>query len=594
MRLELGETRLLARLQLDALERTAIPLPIEIQQQTPIQVLLDGEPAASLARDAQGLLWVQVDPGKHEIQLTARLPKLHQLQLPLPLPPHRVEVVTSVWAVEGLRENQVPDRQLHLTRKQTAGSEIDQPDTFTSQALPPFVRIERTLRLDLEWSVETRVVRISPIGTPIVLHVPLLPEESVITEEIQVKDGMALVNMAANTDQAVWLSRLPISAQIQLTAPQTSQWIELWRLDVGPLWHARIEGLAPVHHQDQQRWLPTWMPWPGEQVELQLSRPQGVTGTTRTIDRSRLILTPGKRATDASVEFRLRSSQGGRHEVSLPAQAQLLSVRIDNQTQPIRQEGAKVSLPVHPGEQVYQLTWRQDAGMQAVWSTPVVDLSLASVNSDIQVQMGEDRWVLFTSGPQLGPAVLFWGELLVILLAAMILGRLRDYSPLGSVSWLLLGIGLSQVSIWSSLLVIATFFLFGYRRHIDPQRLAGSFNLLQIGLVLLSLFTLATLFWAVQQGLLGLPQMQIGGNDSSAYRLNWYQDRSERLLPMAEIYSVPLLVYRLLMLAWALWLAFSLLGWVKWAWQAFSQGGRWIEIKLKLPKRKQAQPTMQS
>lgn len=594
MRLELGETRLLARLQLDALERTAIPLPIEIQQQTPIQVLLDGEPAASLARDAQGLLWVQVDPGQHEIQLAARLPKLHQLQLPLPLPPHRVEVVTSVWAVEGLHENQVPDRQLHLTRKQTAGSEIDQPDTFTSQALPPFVRIERTLRLDLEWSVETRVVRISPIGTPIVLHVPLLPGESVISEEIQVQEATALVNMAANTDQAVWLSRLPIGAQIHLTAPQTSQWIELWRLDVGPLWHARIEGLAPVHHQDQQRWLPTWMPWPGEQVELQLSRPEGIMGTTRTIDRSRLILTPGIRATDASLEFRLRSSQGGRHEISLPAQAQLLSVRIDNQTQPIRQEGTRVSLPVHPGEQVYQLTWRQDAGMQAVWSTPEVDLGIASVNSDIQVQMGQDRWVLFTSGPQLGPAVLFWGELLVILLAAVILGRLQDYSPLGAVSWLLLGIGLSQVSIWSSLLVVAAFFAFGYRRRCDPQRLAGSFNLLQIGLVLLSLFTLTTLFWAVQQGLLGLPEMQIGGNGSSAYRLNWYQDRSERLLPLAKVYSVPLLVYRLLMLAWALWLAFSLLGWVKWAWQAFSQGGRWIEIKIKLPKRKQAQPTKQS
>ncbi len=590
LRLELDETRLLARLQVDALERTAIPLPIDMQQQTPVQILLDGEPTVALARDVEGLLWIQVDSGQHELQLAARLPKLQQLQLPLPLPPHRVEVVTDSWTVEGLRENQVPDRQLHLTRNRPQGTDIDESDAFASQTLPSFVRVERTLRLDLEWSVETRVVRLSPVGTPIVLHIPLLQGESVISEEIQVQEGMALVSMAANTDQTVWLSHLPIGAQIRLSAPQTSQWIELWRLDVGPLWHARVTGIAPVHHQDQHRWLPTWKPWPGERVELQLSRPQGIPGVIRTIDSSRLLLTPGQRATDASLEFRLRGSQGGRHEISLPAQARLLSVQIDNQEQPIRQEGASVSLPVHPGEQIYALMWRLDEGMQAAWSTPVVDLGIASVNSDIQVQMGQDRWVLFTSGPQLGPAVLFWGELLIILLLALILGRLRDYSPLGAVSWLLLGIGLSQVSIWSSLLVVATFFAFGYRRRVDPRQLAGSFNLLQIGLVLLALLTLATLFWAVQQGLLGLPQMQIGGNGSSAYQLNWYQDRSEQQLPVAGVYSVPLLVYRLLMLAWALWLAFSLLGWIRWAWQAFSHGGRWIEIKLKLPKRRHSKP----
>jgi hypothetical protein len=107
---------------------------------------------------------------------------------------------------------------------------------------------------------------------------------------------------------------------------------------------------------------------------------------------------------------------------------------------------------------------------------------------------------------------------------------------------------------------------------------------------LLAVLTLVTLFWAVQQGLLGLPQMQIGGNGSSAYELNWYQDRSDPMLPLARVYSAPLLIYRLLMLAWALWLAFALLRWIGWAWQAFSQGGRWIEIKLRLPKRRPPKP----
>jgi hypothetical protein len=185
------------------------------------------------------------------------------------------------------------------------------------------------------------------------------------------------------------------------------------------------------------------------------------------------------------LEFHLRSSEGGRQEIRLPQGAQLLSVQIDNRSQPIRQEGSMVSLPVHPGPQTYRLNWRQSSGIEAVWNSPEIDLGLESVNSEIQIELGRDRWLLFTSGPTLGPAVLFWGELSIILLAALILGRLRDYSPLGTISWLLLGIGLSQVSIWSGLLVVATFFAFGYRRRLAPKQLGGSFNLLQIALVLL-------------------------------------------------------------------------------------------------------------
>ncbi len=58
--------------------------------------------------------------------------------------------------------------------------------------------------------------------------------------------------------------------------------------------------------------------------------------------------------------------------------------------------------------------------------------------------------------------------------------------------------------------------------------------------------------------------MQVG-NMSSAYNLNWYQDRSASTLPQAWVVSVPLMVYRVLMLLWALWLAFSLLKWLTWA-----------------------------
>jgi hypothetical protein len=95
---------------------------------------------------------------------------------------------------------------------------------------------------------------------------------------------------------------------------------------------------------------------------------------------------------------------------------------------------------------------------------------------------------------------------------------------------------------------------------------------------------LVNLFGAIQTGLLGTPEMQIAGNGSTAYRLAWYQDRAAAVLPRARVLSVPLLAYRLLMLAWALWLAFALLGWLRWGWRCFATHGVWREVEITLVK----------
>ena len=46
--------------------------------------------------------------------------------------------------------------------------------------------------------------------------------------------------------------------------------------------------------------------------------------------------------------------------------------------------------------------------------------------------------------------------------------------------------------------------------------------------------------------------------------MRWFQDRTHGSLPTAMVISVPMLVYRGAMLAWSLWMALSLLRWLKW------------------------------
>ena len=284
----------------------------------------------------------------------------------------------------------------------------------------------------------------------------------------------------------------------------------------------------------------------------------------------------GKRSDDVSLGFSLRSSQGTQHTITLPENAELHSVSINGKKQPVRQNARKVTFPVSPGQQQVKLAWREVHNDGLLFNVSPIDLAIPSVNSQIHLTLPENRWILWAGGPQLGPAVLFWGVLIVILIGSIILGRSK-LAPIKTWQWFLLGIGLTQSEPLLMLVVIAWLVLLASKEKIVDRLSHVQFNALQIGLGLLTLIALGVLFSAVAQGLLGHPDMQISGNNSYGNSLNWFQDRSENLLAQPWVISVPLLVYRLLMLLWALWLAFTLLGWLRWGWKKMSTGGLWRE-----------------
>ena len=58
--------------------------------------------------------------------------------------------------------------------------------------------------------------------------------------------------------------------------------------------------------------------------------------------------------------------------------------------------------------------------------------------------------------------------------------------------------------------------------------------------------------------------------------LRWYQDRAGALLPQPWLFSLSIWLYRLAMLAWSLWVATMLVGWLRWAWRQWTDGGYWL------------------
>ena len=579
MHVAISESKLSLSLKVHAQQAVAIPLPAKLGQWFPNTVIVDGKPAQGLMRTRQNELWISLEKGLHSIELQGLNPVNHKFFLPLSLSPHRTTVEAKGWIVDGIRKNAQTDKQLVFSRLKTVQQLQSDQQKLQPGVLPAFIQVERTLNLGLDWYVTTRVVRLSNNDSAVSLAIPLLSNESVTTDKIKLKDNHVQVNMLPRQQSFQWQSVIKKSEHIELLATNTSKWTELWRVNASSTWHIESSGLAVVHHQDQGQWIPEWRPYPGEKLSLQITRPKAVKGATVTIDRTDLISKPGKRSLETELSLSIRSSKGSQHTITLPKQVQLQSVKINGKTQPIRQKQAQVTLPLKPGKQTISLTWHQAKEQSAVFTTASINLGIASVNNHLKLILGHDRWVLFTSGPQFGPAVLFWGVLIVIAVISFGLGKL-PITPLKHWHWFLLLIGLSQIPVAAALCVVCWLIGLGIRAKKQIVD-AGYFNVIQIGLGLLTLVSLLLLFVAVQQGLLGSPDMQIAGNQSSAFNLNWYQDRSNSQLPTATIISVPLMTYRIMMLIWSLWLAVSLLNWLKWGWDCFSTDGLWKERKSK-------------
>ena len=61
----------------------------------------------------------------------------------------------------------------------------------------------------------------------------------------------------------------------------------------------------------------------------------------------------------------------------------------------------------------------------------------------------------------------------------------------------------------------------------------------------------------------------------------WYADRVVGETPGAGVWSLPLWVYRVGMLVWALWLAAGLVRGIAWGWSTFNEGGLWRTLSLR-------------
>ena len=553
---------------------TAFQLPQTEDVLQLLAVSVDGRADAALAR-RDGQLLLRLERGVHQVVLRYRIDATDSTTLQFALRPHLVQFSAQGWSLAGVEDGRPLGQSIALNRtQQLAGGE----QTAAAQSFPPYVRLTRHLVFGVDWTVENEVQRIAPQAGGFSITLPLLPGEHPLGADALVKDGRINVTFDANSHGASWTSRLDHTAQLSLQAPALGERAEVWRVDSAPMWHVDAHGVPTSASASGLR----YQPLPGETLHLALAKPTAAAGTSLAFDHVRVDSEVGARVTETTLGLRARSTRGGEHLLGLPPGAELLGASRDGDEVNLAVRDGKISLPLLPGEHGYTLRWREPHGVAWRTRTSAVALGAPVANIDTRVQLPHDRWVLWTWGPTAGPAVLYWSQLVVLLLAAWLLARLAP-TPLRFRHWLLLGLGFSAFAWSAYALVVVWLIALGLRgRHMPPASWdAVRFNLLQAGLVALSVLAVLVLVGAVPKGLLGLPDMHVAGNGSSAADLRWFADQSSGALPVAGVLSVSLWFYKLAMLAWALWLANALIGWLRWAFAAWSAGGYWRQREPK-------------
>lgn len=573
--------------QLHSATLSAMPLAFPLQELQPRQVDPTSGKELFLLRSADKQLWARVPAGLTRITLKATIPAdLTQLEIPLPIPPGSINLATSPW--EAVNQTTGNVSTISLRRPSDSTPKGETATEFT-MGLPLYVEVKRRLNLGVEWQVETTLTRLSKKGSAGVIEVPLLEHEQITTAGIKIKERQALIEFGPETETVRWKSSLDTLSPIQLQATTSRQSHEVWQLESSPLWHTRYVGTPLIYTYQNGRWLAQWQPRDFEQLQLEILRPQGAPGQHITVEectlRHNLSHSLNQNVgvlqnSDSNVLLKIRSSMATRHTIALPeGVVEVRQVRIDGRDTRIEQKGTELAVPLHAGIQQVEISWSNQQHPGLVDKTPRIDLGAPAVNIDLNFTLPHTRWILFTGGAGLGPAVLFWGVILVSGVVSILLGHYAP-TPLRWWHWFILSAGLSQAPLPALLLVALWLILLGIRKnHATCIHNPAAFNALQLGLVVLSICALLALITAVQHGLLGLPEMQIAGSNSSAWNLHWYQDRSAAVIPSVWVFSVPMLAYRILMLLWALWLAMALLKWLHWGWVCFSAGQIWRPLK---------------
>jgi hypothetical protein len=591
---ELTQQSATLRFSVHAQTKTAIALP-KSQAWLPRQVSINGDPATQLfTRD--GWTYTVVEKGVSTIGVSGRVAPISSWQIAFKQQPKSIKLDENmIWTVNGVNQGKMIGKELEFVSKENTAlfarqSEENQSNENTAKqqskqkyASTPLVSVTRLLVFEQKWTIQTRVQRIAPTTGSINIKVPLLDGEFVTTNDITVQDGFALISIGSNNNSLSYTSSLNRADTLVLASASEHNIVDQWQVVSSPSWHLTMSGVPEVLSilNPNDYYIHNYYPYPDESLHIDIFRPEPIKGESIAIDEVRLKLTNSKREKQVNLAFTYRTNRGGTHTISLPEEYELKRIAQNGVNLNIEAKGTQLSLPILPGNNQIVINMSANEGYRLQQVLPIFDLNAPTSNIYVSTHVTNQRWTLWTSGPTIGPAILYWGELLAFIVIALVVSRFR-FSPLNTISWVLLGLGLSLQN-WGVLVLSFIWFAAVYASTFRAESTSAKmFNLSQVALYALSGVAIIALILSIPTSLLSSPNMGIAGNaDLSIRGLSWFADFSDGVLPSVTVVSVPNYVYKGLMLLWVIWLSFSLIKWLKWVWQKLGVNGYWKRVPKK-------------
>jgi hypothetical protein len=577
---DLSSRTLVFEIPVSASQLTTISLPFQLDNFNWVNFSIDGKKTQSVMAVSENIV-VAIPQGSHIIEVVAKI-KPEQFRVALVSNPKYFENNTSIKAdvfqsggkfffeIENKKNtveevSSVSEKELEISK-----------DIFDK----PLYSIQREIFLSDKWRVRTTVSNFITVGNNKVtkISVPLLDGEKPLDSDLAIVDGK--VNLSLSGNQVTWESNLTPKDKMVLHNTDTKN-LETWTIYNENSWLYDYDGLNPVSTNSDEKYksVNTWIMWPEEKVNLAFNLPKIAEGQESNVTDFHLTTNWESDPTEHVANFTINTSVGGRYVIKFEdKETEAIELKISDKVVETKIKDGILALDLLAGKNNVSIKFK--SGKPSVmYKFPSLKFESSVTNTEFKINASK-RWVMFTGGADIRPAVLVWGILIAFALLSWFLSK-HTNTPLKFISWLLLLFGLSQTAWITSFVIIAWIVAFSLRESsIKKLKESGNltdskFNQIQTALGLLSVVGLITLISVVATGLISNPQVFTIGFNTIESNLSWYIQSWNGSENNPWILSLPMSTYRVLMLGWGIWLAFSLMTWLKWMWQEYSKDGYW-------------------
>lgn len=546
------------------------------------EVRLNGRVVRQLWKNKQGV-WLLLPSGEANIELVASLKDKSEVALRFAEKPKRIQLEKIVgWETSGVVEQTLRASELQLSRLVTKADNrsaaAESVTVATEQSISELFSIHRHFRFASQWSLLTKVSRLAPQVGTLTTKVALYDFERPLNQTENVKDGLMSVVIPSNENSVDWSSSISGQSSFEITAIDDRAKLETWELLVFPNWNLEVNGVpavSPEHLSKDDYWVYLYYPRAGEKLSFTLTKPPTAEGDSVAISKVTQIHNVSKRKTTTSLNIDYRATRAEPLLLHI-GDAELKKLEHDSRQINLGSVEGVVSVNLKPGKHklFFELEQKTETSVKMDLLSPKLNKEFTNLTT--RVALPDSRWLIGASGPGYGPAVIYWGELIFFILLAIGLSRM-SFSPINYWQWLVLGLGMSTFS-WPALALVAGWIL-GSEWRRQNQTIPRQYPILTSWLTLIAtLIAVLVLVAAVPFGLLQSPDMGVVGNGSYGNQLNWFLDRGQSDLGQVTLISLPIWIYKGLMLLWATWLSFALIKWLGWTWKDL-QGSQFLKRK---------------